>query len=311
MRTGLEIRLGIVSILLFQFVTAFGTIGLLGRMAPAIEDIIERNVVSLVAVEEMLAVLARSGGGVAGDGEELRFRQALERAEQNVTEEAEGPKIGEVRKHATAALSGDAAATVAEVQALEDLGRINREAMQRSDSQAKSLGTAGMWATVALAVMCMFAGIIVFRRFVAKIVEPVAEIDGVLSARLVGDSHRRCRPLDAPVELRRIASAVNEILERSDAPVDDRASRIAVCDRAVMLHLVDALMETVVILGHDGETRARNAAAESILEDDAMGAVVRDSLSDVARGQGTGKGISKVTEIPGADAWLCILGRTA
>ena len=58
MRIRDEIRLGVGTLLLVQILLMFAAVGLLSRMTPAIDQILEDNERSIHAVERMLVVLA-------------------------------------------------------------------------------------------------------------------------------------------------------------------------------------------------------------------------------------------------------------
>ena len=91
--------IGVGILLSLNLLLALGAIGLLTRMSPAIREIIEENVVSLEACEVMLSVLASGEEeGELSSRSRRRYRDALERAKNNVTEKEEVPVLEQIEQ---------------------------------------------------------------------------------------------------------------------------------------------------------------------------------------------------------------------
>lgn len=193
---------------------SFGAIGLFTRMSPAIEKILEENVASNEAAEEMLSVLIEAASGPIEAESRLRFEAALERAMENVTEEEELPVLKRIQEGHVDALSGEAGAIVTIVREVRRLVGINREAMTAADERAQRLGTAGAWAAVFIALGSFVLSAIVIVGLERRVVEPLVELHSVLEGARTGDGYRRCRIVKGPVEVQRVLAAVNAILER-------------------------------------------------------------------------------------------------
>ena len=86
MRLAHAVRVGAWFLVVLNLLMAFGTIGIFSRMTPAIAHIIERNGYSIKACEDMLALLALSGGQPLDHEHQKRFQDAFDRSKSNVTE---------------------------------------------------------------------------------------------------------------------------------------------------------------------------------------------------------------------------------
>lgn len=264
MRARDEIRLAIVSLLAIQVITSFGAIGLLGRMAPAVERILEENVYSITAVEQMLGVMASAPGPV-GPAERERFDDALARASSNITEDAERPVLRAIEASDEAALRGDPQARRRLVDSLEELGEINRASMERLDAEAKRLGTAGAWGAAILGMLGLLLSVITARRLSRRLVSPLENLWRTVTAFHVGDPHQRAHIDDAPPEIDEVGRTINQLLdvhhESSESARGDQAS----LDRTAMLYMLDQRPDPQVVLDPRGEVVATNHAANALM----------------------------------------------
>ncbi|MCB9741783.1 MAG: hypothetical protein H6740_04160 [Alphaproteobacteria bacterium] len=247
-----EARLGIAAILAIQLLTSVAGVTLLGRMSPAVEQILMENVYSTEAVEEMLADLARGAPAES-------FDDALERARGNVTEAAERPLLDRVDADREAALAGDPEARARVVQALRELGDVNRGSMGTADLAAQRLGLAGAWAMALLGFVGFVVSLLVYRRVQSRLLWPMREIAAVLEAVSAGDAHRRCAGGETEPQLARTLSHLNRVLDqRGASPRSDEDPRL----RAALLALLDRVQDRPAILGGvDGQVLATNAQA--------------------------------------------------
>jgi hypothetical protein len=206
---------GIVALVVIQLLTAFGAVGLLTRMSPAVQEILAQNVYSTEAAEDaLMAVLL----GLEDDADHPRerFLDAVSRARQNVTEDGEVPAIDDLERWGRLALAGQPGALSGVVEAAERLTTINREAMQRASTGALNLGNAGAWAAVALTLGGFLISIVVARHTIFGVLEPVEELEDVLRSYRAGDRYRRCQGRAASQEMRRVLSAVNTVLDHAN-----------------------------------------------------------------------------------------------
>ncbi len=211
-----ELLLSIGVLVALNLLLAFGAIGLFTRMGPAIERILNENVKSIVAAEEILAQLA--DGREASPRVRAQVEEALAVAERNVTEAEEPAVLEALRQVLPAALDGTPPARQQAAAAVRELIEINRAAMDRADARARGLGSAGAWAAVFIGALSFLLSVVVVSRLESRFIRPLSELHQVVLAARRGDKMRRCQLLDAPHEVVQVAEAVNELL-------DDRLAR--------------------------------------------------------------------------------------
>jgi hypothetical protein len=301
MRVRRQISLTIGALLGMQLLTSFAAIGLLSRMGPAIEGILEINGEAIASVDEMILVLAEAEGGPVAPFGRVRYAQALARVDAAVDDPAERPAIERLQVDSPDALDGERGARVRVLAALERVGRGNVASMQAQDADARALGLAGAWAAAALGLGGLGLGVLVRRRLARDVEAPLAEVDAALTASRGGDPHRRAgiRP-DRPLELARIAQGVNDLLDRRQPEATRRALRMATADRAVVLYLLDREPRGMVVIDGAGELMAANQAANELLSGPG-GQRLRAALLNVpSGGRPDGWNLEKVGSV-----WLC------
>lgn len=205
-----ELRLGIAFLLGLQVVISFVAIGLLSRLSPAIDRILQENVYSIESAEQMLQALARHREGEPLDP---AFGDALGRARANITEPGEREILDRIESESAALVAGDMPAYERTFTALEELIRENRAAMLATRDSARRLSVAGAWAAVLLAMLAFASGVVIAFRIERRIVEPLDEVFAVIKANDAGDAYRRCQLREAPGELREVMEALNELLD--------------------------------------------------------------------------------------------------
>lgn len=205
-----ELRLGISFLLLLQIVISFVAIGLLSRLSPAIDRILQENVYSIESAERMLTALARHREGEPLDP---AFHDGLESARANITEHEEIEILDRIERESTALVAGDMPAYERTIAALQELINENREAMRHTRDSASRLSVAGAWAAVLLAMLAFASGVVIAFRIERRIVEPLDEVFAVVKANDEGDPYRRCQLREARGELREVMEALNELLD--------------------------------------------------------------------------------------------------
>ena len=157
-----ELRLGIGVLLATQLLMAFAAIGLLSRMAPVIDRILQENVTSIQAAEDMLVVLALSRGeSLHTRGLDGQFFGALTRARDALSEDAESEILGAVERGYRSLGPGAEDSLPGTLNAVQEFVRINRDAMHRTRDRASRLSEAGAWAAVLMALIGFAAGLVV------------------------------------------------------------------------------------------------------------------------------------------------------
>lgn len=208
-----ELLLTMGAPVLLNLVLAFVAIGLFVRMGPAIERILQENVYSIVAAEEILAELAEAGTAPLPPDARARVRQALDNARRNITEDEERPVLEALERALPAALEGDTEARRQAVDSVRQLLRTNREAMHTVDREARRLGAAGAWTAVFVGFLSFLLSVSVVVRLQKRFVRPLVDLHQVLEEARQGDRLRRCRLLDAPSEVSQVTRAVNRLLD--------------------------------------------------------------------------------------------------
>jgi hypothetical protein len=217
-------------------VLALGAIALFGRMAPAIEEILADNVITLGAAEEMLAALAASD--TREEEARARFGAALARARANVTEAGEAPLLDEIERRWQDALRGAAVDEEAVIASVVELARLNRASMQAADRDAARLGPAGGWAVALLSLLILAVTHLFETRLETQVVDPLSSLEAVVSAADAGAIHRRC-PETGPPEIRRIARGLNRQFDLAARWRSAGPDRRPAGERALLTHLLD------------------------------------------------------------------------
>lgn len=301
-----ELVFDIGAIVTLNVLLAFGVIGLFVRMGPAIEQILEENVASIVAAEEILAIFAAAGDAPLGATQAAQVQAALDRAAANVTEASEGPVVAAMARDLPAAVLERGEARGRVVQGAGRLSAINHAAMRTVDEEAQRLGAAGAWSAVLVGFLSLLLSLFVLARLRRRVLLPVLEIHEVLGeASFVGK--RRCRPREAALEITHIAEAVNGIL-------DDRAARWLGGSRgtegalsessekgvhAALTTLLGEQRGSAVVVDEEGRILRANSQALAVLA-----GPEGDRLREALR-PGSPRAPWIATALPGGLGWIC------
>ncbi len=265
MRIREEVRLVVVGLLGFQLVASGGAVLLLGRMSPAIDQILTHNAQSVQAIEQMTIQLAVTSAPV--EDRRSRFDTALARAKENLSDASDAKLLGELEQLAPRIMTiePDPVAVGRAVELLHSLSEINRASMHNVSKRALRLGAAGAWAEVLLGLAAFALAIILARRINRSIVHPFADLVEAVRDWTAGDRYRRCR-VSGPSEVSELAEAFNDLLDRL-SPLrreEVRASR----DRALLNHVLDRFEYAVLAVDSLGEVVAANRAGLERLDHD-------------------------------------------
>ena len=208
-----EILLTIGALVLLNLLLAFGAIGLLIRMGPAIEHILQENVYSIVAAEGILAEFAEAGGAPLAAAAQRRVQRSLANAKRNVTEGSERPVIAALEAQLPLAMAGNAQVRAQAIHSVRELIRINRMAMRGVDREAQRLGSAGAWAAVFIGLLSFALSLFIVVRLQSRFVRPLVDLHAVLESAREGNRLRRCGLSDAPREVVQVMHSVNTLLD--------------------------------------------------------------------------------------------------
>lgn len=301
------------ALVVFNVLLAFGVVGLLVRMGPAIGRILEENVYSIQATEEILAEFASvtdddepALAGIERARRRTNILAALERAKKNVTEPEERPVVKALEENIGAALAGDRSARRAVVAGCRRLIGINRQAMNRVDRAAQRLGTAGAWAAVLVGALSFALSVVVLRRLRRRVLLPLVELDAVLASARRGEGYRRCRPHDTPHEVAQVIRAVNLLLDER-LPNAPRGGPEAAADPAdaALVELLDRHPAGALVLDRGGRIVRAGSQALSHLAGSG-GPTLRAALAEVAEAGGNVTGVQAI-ELRDGTGWLCLV----
>jgi hypothetical protein len=215
MKLARPVEFGAWFLIAINLAMAFGSIWIFMRMAPAIEGIISRNEASLQSCEDMLSALLM--GKLNGDSSIIEFREALAKADHNITEKEEPAVLAQIAACYEKAFDGDADSLLLAIRAIRELGSINREAMRQADTRAKQFGYAGAWGVVFMATGAFLVGMIFMRTLDRHLAEPIQEIDAVVTAFCQGEIMRRCTLRNPSAPVRQVFGHINELLDIKSA----------------------------------------------------------------------------------------------
>ena len=215
MRLAQAVRVGSWFLVSLNLLMAVGTIAIFTRMAPAIATIIEHNERTLKACEDMLAVMAVTGAGSTFSDEQSGiFQTAFDRARSNITEPQEPEILQRMEPMLSPLFQGNAAIRKEVVEAVVQLGKINRDAMTAADQRAQQLGRAGAWGVVFMALSAFLAGVIFIRNITRRVVTPLEEIHAVIIAHRNGETMRRCTGTELSHDVAAVFSGINDLLDQ-------------------------------------------------------------------------------------------------
>lgn len=297
-----DLLLAVGGLLALHVLTTFTALGVLARMSPAIERIRGENLHSVEAAGEMLAVLG-AHTAVASESVE-RFRQALARAEQNVTVADERQVLDVVRDLGTVALAGPGPERGRVVDALRQLVRINLDVTKTADLEAQRLGLAGGWAVAAIGIVALCLGWIAVHRLGRGLLQPLAHLKAVAADHRRGDPHRRVGALPQAPELDEVGRLVDGLLdERAGwARLAGEPSDEPDVLRRALLHLLDREDGAVFVVDDAGKPVACSRKALDVLGRDTEGSLKRDLVA-LVRGVAPAHGGFTAEQV-GEGSWL-------
>lgn len=298
-----EINVTVGSLVLLNLGLAFGCVGLFVRMGPAVQRIMQENVYSISAAEDILEELARNPEGPIPQASRARIREAIARARTNVTESEETPILDALATNLDPTLAGDNAARQRSIDEVRNVIRINRQAMRSADGEAKRLGIGGAWATVLVGFIAFALSLVVMGRLRRRIVQPIEELFGVLIAAREGAQHRRCRAGSAPTQLEQVAQSINALLDQRAAAAAEQQTAAPEVDSAALRFLLDRLPQGGAVTDVDGHLLR---ASCTVL--DALSGPRGETLREQLRVGAAGLHDHQVVNLSGGLGYLWILG---
>ncbi len=215
MQISQSVRAETAILIILNLLMSFACIWIFTRMAPGIDRINAKNDSSLEACEVMLTALASP----AMPDSLPTFQDALEAASNNISEENEASVLRQIRYYYQDAFgSGDTTALKATLDGINQLASINRQAMHQAANEAHRLGNAGAWGVVFMAAILLCSGLIFRHQIIHNLVEPIEEINTVISDFNHGDRMRRCYGADLHRDVEKIYTCINELIDHEGNP---------------------------------------------------------------------------------------------
>ena len=210
MQSGKLITIGVWGMIIFNLLLSFGAVWSLQRIDPEIQRIYQRNVVSLDACEKMLLALAE----VAVD--QQNFLNALQAAENNITEAGERETVMQIKALAEQLSSGNIHDRRLLTKEIIKLTNFNKNAIIESALQAQKMRQAGAWGIVFMTSFFFILALYFERRLRQTLLMPLEEIATVMEERTRGDRFRRCNLPHAAKDTKKMLAAINDLIDRSN-----------------------------------------------------------------------------------------------
>ena len=210
MQSGKLITIGVWMMIIFNLLLSFGAVWSLQRIDPEIQRIYQRNVVSLDACEKMLLALAE----VAVD--QQNFLNALQAAENNITEAGERETVMQIKALAERLSSGNIHDRRLLTKEIIKLTNFNKNAIIESALQAQKMRQAGAWGIVFMTSFFFILALYFERRLRQTLLMPLEEIATVMEERTRGDRFRRCNLPHAAKDTKKMLAAINDLIDRSN-----------------------------------------------------------------------------------------------
>lgn len=210
MQSGKLITIGVWGMIIFNLLLSFGAVWSLQRIDPEIQRIYQRNVVSLDACEKMLLALAEPAV------DQQNFLNALQAAENNITEAGERETVMQIKALAEQLSSGNIHDRRLLTKEIIKLTNFNKNAIIESALQAQKMRQAGAWGIVFMTSFFFILALYFERRLRQTLLMPLEEIATVMEERTRGDRFRRCNLPHAAKDTKKMLAAINDLIDRSN-----------------------------------------------------------------------------------------------
>ena len=210
MQSGKLITIGVWMMIIFNLLLSFGAVWSLQRIDPEIQRIYQRNVVSLDACEKMLLALAEPAV------DQQNFLNALQAAENNITEAGERETVMQIKALAERLGSGNIHDRRLLTKEIIKLTNFNKNAIIESALQAQKMRQAGAWGIVFMTSFFFILALYFERRLRQTLLMPLEEIATVMEERTRGDRFRRCNLPHAAKDTKKMLAAINDLIDRSN-----------------------------------------------------------------------------------------------
>jgi nitrogen fixation/metabolism regulation signal transduction histidine kinase len=178
----------------------------------------------------------------------------------------------------------------------------------KTNKEAKRLGTAGAWTLVLMGFTSFILTLALAFRLNRNVVNPIEEIQSALKDWRSGNRFRRCTTSLSPPELAASMTTINQLFDEQCSPSLSKSRSLEKTDewtRETILFLLEKSESPVLIIDHEGQIKAANNLALSILSR-SKSAKTREQLAKVPKNE-IGSDIKSASQIGQHLLWYCVL----
>ncbi len=208
MQSGKLITFSVWLMIVFNLLLSFGAVWNFQRMNPEIQNIYERNIISLDACEKMLLALTPEQVNTN------MFKHALNTAANNITEAGEKETVQKITQLFDALQNGNQTVKSQLTDEIIKLNNFNKQAIVTSAQKTQKLRQAGAWCIVMLTIIFFSIAIFFEQRLRRTLLAPLQEINSVIEANAQGDHYRRCQLPNASSDMKKLFNNINKLLDR-------------------------------------------------------------------------------------------------
>ena len=173
------------------------------RLEPFINTLNSSNTRSLYYAEEMIS-------SISSKKDLKKFQSNLDKAENNITEIGEKEAVDRIAKNYKTAFEGNKKIEKETIDNIIEFSRINRRAIEEAGLKANKMESVGIWIIIFPSVFIWIIGLTILRRLKRTLIEPLQELNNVISDYNDGNHMRRCPTLK---DLQNLYDGINQILD--------------------------------------------------------------------------------------------------
>ena len=213
MKLSHTIKICAVTLITMNLVVSFCTIWLFIRILPAIDLIVQNNISSIEAAENMLTTLSVIENEGTTKRDLQAFKIALNDAKNNITNEDEKIALGIINRSYRKAFENDISSRKELRFAIDYLFQINRDELSRLKQEASQISMAGAWGLVFMSLFMFFITLWFLRKLDKKLLVPTNEIYDVIKCYKNNEKFRRCKGTNLNRDIKFIFNGVNDLLD--------------------------------------------------------------------------------------------------
>ena len=176
------------------------------RLEPFINTLNSSNTRSLYYAEEMIS-------SISYKKDLKKFEANLNKAKNNITEVGEKEAVDRIAKNYKMAFTGNERIKEETINNIMDLSRINRRALEEAGLKANKMESIGIWIIIFPSVFIWIIGLTILKRLKRTFIEPLQELNNVISDYNEGNLMRRCPTYTALKDLQKLYDGINRILD--------------------------------------------------------------------------------------------------